>query len=211
MTIRSKGGYLRSCKAFSTELAADTEISGRFSGNRSQTFKRQGSSSTNSTDSTGGLTVSASVINLRILRNSWYLPAILVHQGVGSRGDFQRLGSMRFVPGVVWMWCTVWESLLRHNIRVDIVYCYPSDDFNGVKNFNAIITTPVICWIMSTRVRPRGNRETAFRNSVFRKFADRSLDNWPPSRRIRLIGVLIRNSRIYLYKDKTIVSEVFSH
>jgi hypothetical protein len=30
-------------------------------------------------------------------------------------------------------------SLLRYNIWVDIVYCYPCDDFNGVKIFKAVI------------------------------------------------------------------------
>jgi len=35
-------------------------------------------------------------------------------------------------------------SLLRHNIWKDIVYCYLSDDFNGIKNFNGIVIISVM-------------------------------------------------------------------
>jgi hypothetical protein len=35
-------------------------------------------------------------------------------------------------------------SLLRHNIWEDIVYCYLSDDFNGIKNFNGIVIISVL-------------------------------------------------------------------
>lgn len=67
-----------------------------------------------------------------------YLPAILVNQGVGSRGKCSEIREYATSPG-----CSVdvmhgRGSLLRHNIRGDIVYCYPSDDFNGVKNFNGV-------------------------------------------------------------------------
>jgi hypothetical protein len=36
------------------------------------------------------------------------------------------------------------RSLLRQNIGGDIVYCYPSDDFNGIKNFNGVVIIPGI-------------------------------------------------------------------
>lgn len=67
-----------------------------------------------------------------------YLPAVLERQGVGSRGECFEIREYATSPG-----CSVdvmhgRGSLLRHNIREDIVYCYPSDDFNGVKNFNGV-------------------------------------------------------------------------
>jgi hypothetical protein len=67
-----------------------------------------------------------------------YLPAILARQSVGSRGECSEIREYATSPG-----CSVdvmhgRGSLLRHNIRVDIVYCYPCDDFNGVKNFNGV-------------------------------------------------------------------------
>jgi hypothetical protein len=67
-----------------------------------------------------------------------YLPAILVRQGIGSRQECSEIREYATSPG-----CSVdvmhgRGSLLRHNIRGDIVYCYPSDDFNGVKNFNGV-------------------------------------------------------------------------
>jgi len=67
-----------------------------------------------------------------------YLPAVPVRQGVGSRGECFEIREYATCPG-----CSVdvmhgGGSLLRHNIRRDIVYCYPSNDFNGVKIFNGV-------------------------------------------------------------------------
>jgi hypothetical protein len=68
-----------------------------------------------------------------------YLPAILVLPGVGSREECSEIGEYATSPG-----CSVdvmhgRGSLLRHNIRIDIVYCYPSDDFKGVKIFKGVV------------------------------------------------------------------------
>ena len=91
------------------------------------------------TDSTGGLLslvfIDATSVSGEI---RVYLPAILARQGVGSRGECSEIREYATSPG-----CSVdvmhgGGSLLRHNIRGDIVYCYPSNDFNGIKNFNGV-------------------------------------------------------------------------
>jgi hypothetical protein len=77
-----------------------------------------------------------------------YLPAVLVRQGVGSRGECFEIREYATSPG-----CSVdvmhgRGSLLRHNIREDIVYCYPCDDFNGVKIFNGVIITLAMAQVL---------------------------------------------------------------
>jgi hypothetical protein len=142
-----------------------------------------------------------------------YLPAILARQSVGSRGECSEIREYATSPG-----CSVdvmhgRGSLLRHNIGGDIVYCYPSDDFNGVKNFNGVVIKPVTDQVQNGKC-PRGVQiKTAVYMGVNRDFVTITAfillvyRNWMIDKGWDWYGF----PEIYHKKDIRIVSEGFSH